>query len=163
MLPNDLRDLIWTRGLGQRLPELVARGDVELRKHLAQVEGDRVLADKQPLADLGVRQSATGEARDLSFLSRQLEPALAAAPPYVLVRGPQLALGPAGKSIDPRGIEHLVRGAQLLAGVRAAALTPQPFDVEKVCAGEMHATPGMILKREVSVSEAVEGGVSARW
>jgi hypothetical protein len=32
-----------------------------------------------------------------------------------------------------------------------------------VAAGEMHATPGMILKREVSVSEAVEGGVSARW
>jgi hypothetical protein len=81
MLPNDLRDLIWTRGLGQRLPELVARGDVELRKHLAQVEGDRVLADKQPLADLGVRQSATGEARDLSFLSRQLVPALDAALP----------------------------------------------------------------------------------
>jgi hypothetical protein len=50
---------------------LLARGDADLREHLPQVVRGGVLADEEPLADLGVRQPLTGEARDLSFLSGQ--------------------------------------------------------------------------------------------
>ena len=60
-----LRHLTCTRALGQHAQELAARGDVELAEHLAQVLGDRVLADEQPRADLGVREPIAGELRDL--------------------------------------------------------------------------------------------------
>ena len=52
--------------------ELVARGDVELGEHLAQVVGDGVLADEQPRADVSVGEAVAGEPRDLSFLGGEL-------------------------------------------------------------------------------------------
>src|SRR3954447_17562581 len=52
--------------VAQDLAELVARDDVELGEHLAQVVGDGVLADEQPLADRGVRKAVAGESPDLS-------------------------------------------------------------------------------------------------
>jgi hypothetical protein len=36
-----------------------------LLEDLAQVVGDRVLADEQPRADLGVREAVTGEAQSV--------------------------------------------------------------------------------------------------
>ena len=42
--------------VGEHPTELVARADAELGEHLAQVVGDRVLADEQALADLGVER-----------------------------------------------------------------------------------------------------------
>src|SRR3954454_20142408 len=41
---------------GERVVELVARVDLELREHLVQVVLDRARADEQARADLGVRE-----------------------------------------------------------------------------------------------------------
>jgi hypothetical protein len=60
-----LGHLAYTRALGQHPSKLIARGDVELAEDLAQVVGDRVLADEQPRADLGVRETVTGEAQSV--------------------------------------------------------------------------------------------------
>ena len=59
-------------GTRQGLAELLARGDVELREHLAQVVLDRTRTDEEPRPDLGVREPVAGELRDLSFLPGQL-------------------------------------------------------------------------------------------
>jgi hypothetical protein len=67
-----LRPATCTRAGGQRPLELAARGDVELVEHLTQVVGNRVLADEQPLADLRVRETGAGEARDLRLLDGEL-------------------------------------------------------------------------------------------
>src|SRR6266566_10071140 len=53
------------RVAGKHPLELGAGVDAELEEHLAQVVLDRARADEQLGADLGIRQSAVGEARDL--------------------------------------------------------------------------------------------------
>ena len=94
-----------------------------------------MLADEQPRADLGVRQSVAGQARDLSFLGGEFIAGLDGAFADTLAGGQQLALGARSERLDPHRVEHLERGAQLLAGVQAPALAPQPLAVEEVGAG----------------------------
>jgi hypothetical protein len=60
-LLGRLRHLDGARVVAEHSSELIARVDVELREHLAEVVGDGVLADEQPLADGGVRESVAGE------------------------------------------------------------------------------------------------------
>ena len=112
-----LRHLSCTHAVGQHPSELVARGDVELVEHLAQVVGDGVLADEQPRADVRVREAVAGEPRDLDLLGGQLlaglDPALADA----LAGGQQLTLGARGERLGAHAREQLERGAQLVAGV----------------------------------------------
>src|SRR3954462_1907530 len=107
------RERIWnglaTSSAGQRRAELGARGDVELGEHLAQVVGDGVLADEQPLADRGVRQAVTGEPRDLGLLRGELPTGLDAAPADAFARGQQLALGAPRERVDAHAGEHLER------------------------------------------------------
>ena len=91
-----------------------------------------MLADEQPLADLGVRQAVAREPRDLSLLSRVLLPGLDAARADILAGGQELALGPPGERLHTHRREHFERGAQLLAGVQAPSLAAQPLAVEKV-------------------------------
>src|SRR3954468_16492208 len=55
----------------------VARADVELAEHLAQVVRDGVRADEQVRSDLGVRFTVGSELRDLLFLWRELITGLA--------------------------------------------------------------------------------------
>ncbi len=47
--------------LGECLAQLVARGDSQLVEDLAQMVSNRVLADDEPGADLGVREPISGE------------------------------------------------------------------------------------------------------
>ena len=53
----------------------------------------------------------------------------------------QLAAGALGKRLHPDRREHLVRVAQLLAGVNAAILATQPLAVEQVSAGKLRPQP----------------------
>ena len=57
---------------GQRRLELPARGDAELREHVAQVPLHRARADEQLRADLRVRKAVAGEPGDLLLLRREL-------------------------------------------------------------------------------------------
>ncbi len=58
-----------------------------------------------------------------------------------LAGGLQLARGALGERLDAHRREHLVRGAQLLAGVQAPLLAAQPFAVEEMGASELGADP----------------------
>src|SRR5690349_10865887 len=56
---------------GERAAQLLARADLELGEHLAQVVLDGARADEQPGSDLRVRLPVTGHAGDLRLLRRE--------------------------------------------------------------------------------------------
>src|SRR5580693_9715046 len=93
--------------LRQRRPELPARGDTELGKHVAQVPLHRARADEQLRADLRVRQAVAGEPGDLLLLRRELLARIGAAFAYLLTRRDQLAAGALGERL------HSDRGEQV--------------------------------------------------
>src|SRR3954468_24594504 len=97
-----------------------------------------VRADEQPRADLGVGEAVAGETGDLGLLRGELLAGLDAAFADALAGCQQLALGTLGERLGAHGIEHLERGAQLLAGVQATPLIPQPLAVDEMGAGEVH-------------------------
>src|SRR5262252_9421420 len=72
--------------LGQRRSELPARGNAELREHVAQVPFDRARTDEQLGADLRVRQAVADEPGDLPFLRRELVTCVGAAFAHLLAR-----------------------------------------------------------------------------
>jgi deferrochelatase/peroxidase EfeB len=59
-----------------------------------------------------------------------------------LAGGGQLAPGPLGERRQAHRVQHLVRRAQLDAGVGAAVVPAQPFAVQQVGAGQIHPDPG---------------------
>jgi hypothetical protein len=59
-----------------------------------------------------------------------------------LARGCQLASGLFGERRDAHVGQYLVCGAQVGAGIQAAALAAQPSAIEQVSAGELGAEPG---------------------
>src|SRR6476469_10945334 len=73
--PAGLSHLSDRGTVGQRLLELIARGNAELGEHLAQVVGDGVLTDEQARPDLDVRETVAREPGDLSLLCCELSPA----------------------------------------------------------------------------------------
>src|SRR6516165_10526003 len=128
--------------LGQRRSELPARGDAELREHVAQVPFDRARADEQLGADLRVRQAVVGEPGDLPFLGRELVARVGAALAHLLARCHQLPAGALGEGLHPDPGEQVVGRTQLLARVDAAALAAQPLPVEQMRAGKLRADFG---------------------
>src|SRR2546423_130992 len=126
----------------ERAVELVARTDVELAVDLAEVVFDRARADEEPRADLGVGMAVPGEPRDLGLSRgepiRRFDGAFAGG----LAAGQQLARGALLEPLHAHRREHLVRGAQLLAGIQAPFPAAQPFAVEEVGASELRADPG---------------------
>jgi hypothetical protein len=60
----------------------------------------------------------------------------------MLARREQLDPRPLGEGLHPEVGEPLVREAQLYAGVRASALTPQPFAVQEVGTREIYCDTG---------------------
>jgi len=127
--------------LGQRPAELVARADVQLGEHLAEVVGDRVLADEQPLADVGVGEPRRVRAARLASpeavsSSRGLDAALRTRSP---VANSSRSARPANASV-PMLVNSSSAVPQLLAGrPTRRRLTPQPLAVEEVGTGELHA------------------------
>src|SRR5215475_9510267 len=87
--------------LGQRRPELPARGDTELREHVAQVPLDRARADEELRADLRIRQAVAGEPGDLLLLRRELLVRAGDALARLLARSQQLAVGSLGERLHP--------------------------------------------------------------
>jgi len=124
------------RAGGRHAVQLTAGADAELGEHLPQVVLDGVRADEQPGADLRVRQAVPGQPRDLGLLGGQLLAgpgvgrggALAGGFPG----GRQLPARPLGEPVHPDLVQHAVRSAELLARLRAAALTAQPLAVQQV-------------------------------
>src|SRR5438309_11436415 len=121
---------------GEDSVELPPRGDVELRENLSQVVLDGAPAYEQPRADLGVGEAVAGEPGDLGLLGGEPAAGLDGAFAGGLARGPQLVFGTLREPFGAHRVEHLERGAQLLASVHAPALASQPFAVEEVGAGE---------------------------
>ena len=103
---------------------------------LRQVPLHRAGAEEQLGADLGVRLPVGGEARDLHLLWGQLVERLDRALAHRLAGGQQLAAGALGERVHAHVREHRVSDSQLLAGVDAAVLAPQPFAVQEVRAGQ---------------------------
>src|SRR6266566_5319250 len=137
--------LMWPRGIrvrGQEAVKLAAGADVELGEDLGQVVLDRAWADEQPGTDLRVGQAVPGQPRDLGLLRGQLDSGLDGALARGLASSGQFAPGPLGERLDTHRRQHVVGGAQLLAGIRAAALAAQPLAVEQMRAGELYADAG---------------------
>src|SRR3954452_20636785 len=88
---------------------------------------------------LGVGQAVPGEPRDLRLSCGELVQRFDAALASGLPAGPQLPRGALRERVHAHRREHLVRGAQLLAGIRAPPLAAQPFAVDEVAAGELRA------------------------
>src|SRR5580693_5274399 len=94
--------------LGQRRPELPARGDTELGEHVAQVPLDRARTDEQLRADLRVRQAVAGQPGDLLLLRRELVARVGASLADLLARREQLAAGALGERLHPDRGEQVV-------------------------------------------------------
>ena len=98
---------------------------------------DGARADEQLRADLRVREPVAGQPGDLCLLRRQLVARVVRPLAHGLAGGQQLATGALGEPLRPDAAEHLVGGAQLLAGVDAPVLAAQPFAVQEPGAGEV--------------------------
>src|SRR5580693_4249689 len=113
--------------------ELAARADVELGEDLAQVVLDRARAEKQPGADLRVREALAGQPGDLGLLGGQVERGgYGAFAGGGLAGGLQLAPSPRRERRHSHRIQHAVGRAQLLARVSTAALSAQPLPVQQM-------------------------------
>jgi hypothetical protein len=96
----------------------------------------RARAEEELGPDLRVRLPAGGQARDLGLLRGQLVERLDRALTHGLAGGQQLAPGALGERLHADVREHHVRDSQLLTGVDATVLAPQPLAVQEVRAGQ---------------------------
>src|SRR4051812_34171081 len=123
----------------QRFGELSSRAEAELGEDLAEVILHGARADEQPDADLGVRLTVGGEARDLRLLRSQRVTGLARQPTHAPSGGEELAPGTLGEGLRADAREQLVRGAELLPRIHAPAGSPKPFAVKQTGASELAA------------------------
>src|SRR6266853_1285463 len=124
-------------GVGQLVSQLHAGGDAELREYLVQVPLDRARAEEEMPADVLIGLPARGEPRDLLLLRGELAACLVTPFAHLLARRKQLAAGALGECVGAEADEQLIRGAELHARVHPSVLTPQPFAVDQVRAGEL--------------------------
>src|SRR3954468_15838488 len=110
----------------------MARGDAELRVHLAQMPFDGARAEEELRADLRVREAVARQPGDLLLLRRQGIARLGTPLADRLARGGQLSPGALGERLHADGREQLVGGAQLLPRIDAASGPPQPLPVEQM-------------------------------
>src|SRR6266446_6618392 len=129
-------------GVGQLVAQLHAGGDAELREYLVQVPFDRARAEEELRADLLICLRVRGEPRDLLLLRGEQAACLVAAFAHFLAGGEQLAAGALGECLGAEADEQLIRGAELFARVHPSVLTPQPFAVDQVRAGELRPERG---------------------
>jgi hypothetical protein len=99
---------------------------------------DSAWADEQLGAELGVRQSVTGESGDLGLLGRENLTRLDRALAYRLAGGQEFATGALSKRFGAETVRYLVGGSQLFACVDAPVLATQPFAVHQVGASQVN-------------------------
>src|SRR5260370_19380459 len=116
---------------GQGAVELAAGAYVELGEDLVQVVLDGAGAHEQLGGDLGVGQAVAGQPGDLGLPGGELGGGIGGALADALAGGQQLAFAAPGEPLGAHRGPRLVRGAQLLAGVRAAVLAAQPLPVQE--------------------------------
>src|SRR6516225_8816087 len=119
--------------------ELGPAADAKLAEDLAQMVIHGAGADEQPGGDLPVGQVLGDQPGDLLLLRGEHLHGPGAARAGPLSGGMQLARGSFGECVGSHGRKHLVREAQLLAGVKAPACAAQPLAVEQMGAPEFHA------------------------
>src|SRR5206468_4247661 len=78
-----------------------------------------------------------------------------------LAGGPQLTRGARGERLGANAREQLERGAQLLAGVQAAPLAPQPLAIEQVGPHELYAHASAPQPLDRLLVEALGGAAVA--
>ena len=102
---------------------------------------DRARADEHLAGDLRVGGAVSGKSGDLTLLRGQVVTRLDGTAAYRLPGREELPARTLGEARHPDLGEHLVRGAQLFAGVDPAALAAQPFAVQQVHARQTHPDP----------------------
>src|SRR5215472_17738299 len=122
--------------LGEDAGQVAAGADLELGEDLVQVVLDRLAADEQLGGDLLVGRPVARQGGDLGLLRGELVSRGDGAFAGGLAGGRELTRSPLGKSLRAHRGENLVGGAKLHARVEAPALTPQPFAVKEMSAGE---------------------------
>jgi len=115
--------------------ELAAGGDLQLLEHLREVVLDGSGTDEQAGADLGVGEPLSRQPGDAGLLGRELPGNLRCSVAHCLSGGQQLPTSPFGEARHSHGAEHLVRGPELLAGIRAGVLAAQPLAVQQAGTG----------------------------
>src|SRR5215208_3039407 len=110
------------------------------------LDGSR--ADEQLCADLRVRQTVAGEARNVRFLFGQVVACLLAACTHCHSRGSQLLSGALLEPLHRHRAEHLVCGAQLAARIDSAVRSSKPLAVEQVRAGKLAADASVAEMRD---------------
>src|SRR5262249_2185049 len=108
----------------QGVAQALARADAELREDLLEVPLDGARADEELGTDLRVRAAGDREPRDVLLLRREVVARVVGALADRLAGREQLVTRPLGEAVRAHRDELLVRGAQLLARVRAAARAP---------------------------------------
>src|SRR5271165_4038585 len=129
--------------VGHDAGELGAGGHAGLPVHLAQVVVDGGGAQEQLPGDVPVALALADQPGDLRLLRRELGFGLGGPLAGAFAGGQQLDPGPFGERPGAHRGEHLVRGAELLAGVAAAALAAQPLAVHQVGAGQLGYRPAL--------------------
>jgi hypothetical protein len=125
--------------------ELPAGADGKLGEHLAHVVLNGAGADEQAGTNLRVRQTLSGQPRDLGLLGSQRSArlgGLGGALTGSLAGGQQLAAGALGERLHPHCAQHLACDAQLVARLGDTALAAQPPAVEQARTGQLGTKPG---------------------
>ena len=125
---------------GQRCAESSTRRDVELGEHFVQVVLDRSRTDEQTAADFGIGLAGGREPGDLRLFRGEYVARVDRAFAHCFPGRKQLPTSTFGERGRPHAVEHLVRTAELLTGVDASLLTPQPLPIKEVGATELDVT-----------------------
>src|SRR5260370_25669423 len=119
----------------KRLPQLRARGDLQLRKDSVEMTADGSGGQEEAFGDLTLRQTVGGELSDLELLRGQAIAEIGRAPPNLLSGSAQLL----SRSPTPRGvaqrIEELHAFPQWRPRFGAPPSPSQPAAKRKQCPG----------------------------
>ena len=114
-------------------------------------------AEKQPRADVRVREPVAGHSRDLPLLRGQIVPRLDRSLADLLARRLKLVLRALGERFHPDREEQLVGRAQLLARVDTATLAAQPLAVEQMRTSELGTQPAAAQPLDRLLIQALGG------
>ena len=101
-------------------------------------------AEEQLGGYLLVRGAFAGQPRDLCLLRGEHAAGVRGSPGHAFAGGAQLGPGPVGERVHAHRVEHAEGGAELIAGVTAAAPAAQPLAVEQLGPGQLGSDPAAL-------------------